>query len=123
MTINRILVTGGSGFIGTNLFEAIRARPDTTLANLDINSPKIDAHRDSWQLTDVRDGKGLNALLKSFRPDAVVHLAARTDLDGKQVRDYSSNTDGVARLLEALDATGFTGPAIFTSSMYVGRPG
>lgn len=123
MNFNRVLVTGGSGFIGTNLIEVLRARSDVTFFNLDINAPKIEVHRGGWRPADVRDPNVLIDSLQSFRPDAVIHLAARTDLDGKRVGDYSGNTDGVARLLEALDATNFAGPAIFTSSMYVCRPG
>ncbi|WP_237155468.1 NAD-dependent epimerase/dehydratase family protein [Oryzibacter oryziterrae] len=123
MSFNRILVTGGSGFIGTNLIEELRKSSNVAVASVDLADPKISSHRSVWQAGDIRDGAALTSLLKAFRPDAVIHLAARTDLDGKTMPDYSANTDGVSRLLEGLDAIGFGGPAIFTSSMYVCRPG
>lgn len=123
MKFNRILVTGGSGFIGTNVIEELRKSPEISLANMDCAAPKIDAHRHIWQASDIRDGAALTNAVRLFQPDAVIHLAARTDLDGKTLTDYSANTDGVSRLLEALDAVGFSGPTIFTSSMYVCRPG
>lgn len=123
MSFKRILITGGSGFIGTNLIEHLRGCPDTVVSSLDLVSPKLVHHQGIWQVADVRDVVGLVKVLKVFQPDAVIHLAARTDLDGRSINDYSSNTDGTSRLLEALDTTGFAGPAIFTSSMYVCRPG
>lgn len=123
MTHERILITGGSGFIGTNLIEHLSNKMGLALASFDLVQPKLLSQRHFWQAIDVRDGIGLVNAIKSFRPDAVIHLAARTDLDGRHLDDYSSNTDGVARLLDALDVTGFSGPALFTSSMYVCRPG
>ncbi|WP_442776730.1 NAD-dependent epimerase/dehydratase family protein [Sphaerotilus montanus] len=123
MIHERILITGGSGFIGTNLIEHLGNKTGLALASFDLVQPKLLSQRHFWQAIDVRDGIGLVNSIKAFRPDAVIHLAARTDLDGRHLDDYSSNTDGVARLLDALDVTGFSGPAIFTSSMYVCQPG
>lgn len=123
MNIKRVLITGGSGFIGTNLIENLSAQTGLILANLDLVQPKLSSHHSFWQCTDVREGARVVDGIRTFRPDAVIHLAARTDLDGQKIEEYSSNTDGTTRLLDALDITGFKGPAIFTSSMYVCRPG
>ncbi len=123
MSIQRILITGGSGFIGTNLISEIQTRPGVSVANLDIAEPKMKAQRHLWRFCDVRDGFNLEKLIREFDPDAIVHLAARTDLDGRTSSDYSTNTDGIARLLEALTSVDFVGPAVFASSMYVCRPG
>ncbi len=123
MNIKKILVTGGSGFIGTNLIEQLAGYADVEVSSLDIASPKRANDRPIWRQVDLRDGTALGATVRAFQLDAVIHLAARTDLDGRNLSDYSSNTDGTARLLEALAAADFKGPAIFTSSMYVCRPG
>ena len=42
--MGKILITGGSGFIGTNLIESLRKANDTLL-NIDIAEPKLDAHK------------------------------------------------------------------------------
>jgi nucleoside-diphosphate-sugar epimerase len=91
--------------------------------NVEMVRPKVRAHDVYWHDVDIREGAKLTEAITSFRPNGVVHLAARTDLGGKELVDYSSNTDGVASLLKALDAIQFSGPAIFASSMYVCRPG
>lgn len=123
MTIQKILVTGGSGFIGTNLIEQLGTSAGVEVSSLDIAPPKRAHDKPVWRQVDLRDGTALGAAVRALQPDAVIHLAARTDLDGRTIGEYSSNTDGTARLLEALDAADFKGPAIFTSSMYVCRPG
>jgi nucleoside-diphosphate-sugar epimerase len=50
-------------------------------------------------------------------------MAARTDLDGTTLADYSSNTDGVAALIECAARLPSLERVIFTSSQYVHRLG
>ena len=42
--MKKILITGGSGFIGTNLIEHLLKKTDAELLTFDINEPKIDSH-------------------------------------------------------------------------------
>jgi nucleoside-diphosphate-sugar epimerase len=66
----------------------------------------------------------LRAALNRVQPDAVVHLAARTDLaETLSVHGYAPNVDGVRNLIEAIRATRSVKRAIFTSSQLVCRVG
>lgn len=98
---SRVLVTGGSGFIGTNLVASYRAA-GVTVVNADVQSPRNSADAHLWAPVDFTRIDDVRALVSRFRPTHVFHLAARTDLHGREVADYAANVEGVAALLAAL---------------------
>lgn len=118
----RCLVTGASGFIGTNFVECMQqARQE--LLNLDIAAPQNENGNASWRQCDILDRSGLRAAIQEFQPTHVVHLAARTDTDGKSVEEYRVNTEGTANLLEAVQESGSVLRFVHTSTQFVLRPG
>jgi nucleoside-diphosphate-sugar epimerase len=121
--MNNILITGGSGFIGTNLIESLIPKTNVTILNLDIKNPKIDSHNAFWVKVDIRDKSLLKSTIEKFNPTIVIHFAARTDLNGTSIEDYSTNTIGTQNVVEVLNEIDFLGIALFTSSMYVCEPG
>jgi len=120
----RILVTGGSGFIGTNLVEDLR-RSGTKVLNLDLRPPLCSAHLPFWQKGDILDRASLVGIFSRFEPTAVVHLAARTDcVENTTVEEgYRSNTEGTANVIEAIKSTPSVSRLVITSTQYVCRPG
>lgn len=120
---NKILITGGSGFIGTNLIEHLLKQNKYTLLSIDKEQPKIEGHRNIWKHVDICEKELLKQTVADFQPDYVIHLAARTDLRGKEVRDYAANMEGVSNLLYALEEVPNLKRAVFASSMYVCEPG
>jgi nucleoside-diphosphate-sugar epimerase len=115
----RVLVTGGSGFIGTNVLDHLTVGGRYEVLNLDIAAPGHPGHRAWWREVDLLDRATLRAAIGNFNPHIVLHLAARTDLGGSRVDDYPANTLGVQHLLEALDTAPALHRAIFASSMLV----
>lgn len=121
--MEKYLITGGSGFIGTHIISALLDKKNILILNIDIKAPKIKMHKSVWKNVDICDKENFIATIKEFQPDFVIHLAARTDLNGKSLSDYKANIEGVENLLEALSLIPHLKRAIFTSSMYVCRPG
>lgn len=118
----KILITGGSGFIGTNLVDYY-IKKGWDVKNLDIKAPQNSQAKDSWQQCDITDYEKLSEIIQQYVPDYIVHLAARTDLDGKSVDDYQANTIGVENVLKASHQLKGLKKILITSSMLVCHTG
>lgn len=121
MNRNKILLTGASGFIGTNLLQHLLS--DNDVLNLDIHIPKIESHNVYWKSVDITDYTILRNAVLDFNPDYIIHLAARTDLDGHSIEDYSANTVGVENLMRIIQELPNLKKVVITSSMLVCHSG
>ena len=120
--MRKILVTGSSGFIGTNLIEKL-INDNEVVLGIDSVSPKKAEHQSIFQQVDICNVNDLSIAILAFNPSIVIHLGARTDLNGKTLEDYKANTIGVENLLDVLEQLPGLEKAIFASSMYVCKPG
>lgn len=110
----RCLVTGGAGFIGSNLVDALLARGDevTVVDNLTTGrlsnlEPALAAGAELTEL-DIRDGEALSRLAAERRPEAIFHLAAQIDVRKSLADpffDAGVNVGGTANVLEAARAS------------------
>lgn len=119
MKIMKILLTGGSGFIGTNFVGMYRCFYD--IVNLDLRPPPVEAYRKHWVDCDILDRRRLVDVFCAERPNAVVHLAARTDTDGVTLDDYVANTDGTRNIIFAVKAAPGIQRLMVTSTQFVNQ--
>ena len=114
----KVLVTGSSGFIGQALVRRLRA------AGFEVAGLDKGAGATTDYVCDILDAGRLNQAVQEFSPDALVHLAARIDLDEKtNLAGYTANIEGVQNVIAAVRLTPSIRRAIWTSSQLVCRVG
>jgi GlcNAc-P-P-Und epimerase len=117
----RILITGGSGFIGTNFVDELHGH-GVPLLNLDIQPPKRVLHTSYWQECDILDLNRTFEFFESFQPTHVIHLAARTDTLSNELDDYRENFNGTENILRCITLTPSVQRVIIASSQFVYAP-
>jgi UDP-glucose 4-epimerase len=106
-----VLVTGGAGFIGSHLVEALLARGHrvAVVDNLSTGRRENVPRDADLHAVDVRDADRLAAVFQAFRPEVVYHLAAQTSVrrsTGDPAGDAAANVVGSINVLEASVRTG-----------------
>lgn len=115
----KIAITGGSGFIATNLIEKFMEK-EWELLNIDIVEPRNPRQYKHWRRVDLLDRDSVIATLAAYKPNLVLHLGARTDLDeDRDIRGYAANIGGVANVIEAVRQAGSVERTLFASSRLV----
>jgi UDP-glucose 4-epimerase len=101
----RVLVTGGAGFIGSHLVDALleRGHRVSVLDNLTTGLRSQVPNEASFHELDLRDAEGVAGALKAEAPEVIFHLAAQADVRRSMDEpsyDASVNIVGSLHLLE-----------------------
>src|SRR4051812_24731664 len=111
----KTLVTGGAGFIGSNLVDALVARGDDVAVIDDISTGKREnldhALSNGAELIelDVRDAQAVSAAVERTGPEVIFHLAAQIDVRksvADPANDARTNVEGTINVLSAAQAHG-----------------
>ncbi len=117
----RVLVTGGTGFVGFHVVKTLKAKGHAVTALVrDINKAKklYDKHGvviDSFVIGSVTDINSVHAALKDC--DGVVHAAAITPMQASSEQDlFATNVDGVKNVIGAACEAGISN-IVYVSSI------
>ncbi len=111
MAAMRALVTGGAGFIGSHLVDALVQRGASVSVVDDLSTGRRERIPDGVTLdvVDVADAPAMAEAVVAERPEVVFHLAAQVDVRksvADPVHDARLNVAGTASVLEAARAAG-----------------
>src|SRR5919107_442037 len=134
----RVLVTGGAGFIGSNLVDALLARGDEVTVVDDLTTGRREnlegalANGAELLELDVRDAGAVAGVFERARPEVVFHLAAQIDVRrsvAETAFDARVNVEGTVNMLEAARGAGVrrfvntsTGGAIYGEGRILPAP-
>ena len=116
----KILVSGGAGFIGSNLVDAFikRGHSVAVVDNLSSGKKQNVNPRARFYKTDITDAKAIEAVFKKERPQVLSHLAAQIDVRRSVAEprfDADVNIGGTLNMLESGRKYGLK-KVIFSSS-------
>ena len=102
MSIRRILVTGSSGYLGSQVVAALARRTDLVTVALDLREPAQRLAGVAYELADIRAPE-VDGIVARHRPDVVVHLASIVTPGKNSSREfeYSVDVGGTRNLLQA----------------------
>ena len=110
----KVLVTGAGGFVGRYLLEAL-LKENYTIAALGIGCQSLKGSLVSLYEADILDFDAVLEAMKKFKPDAVIHLAAQSNVAkswGNPVETTQVNVVGTINVLKAFSIVKASGKFI-----------
>ncbi len=102
MTAKKVLVTGSSGYLGSQTVAALARRPDLAVIALDVREPTARLDGVAYEVADIRAPE-VDTIVARHRPDVIVHLASivTPGKNSNRAFEYDVDVNGTRNLLQA----------------------
>ncbi len=102
MSARCVLVTGSSGYLGSQVVASLAQRQDIATVALDLRTPAQRLPGVAYEMADIRAAE-VDAIVERHQPNVVVHLASIVTPGKNSSREfeYSVDVGGTRNLLEA----------------------
>lgn len=125
--MKKILLTGSNGLLGQKLIDLLKGRSDYELiATARGENRYPDANGFTYVQLDVTNEKEVQAILAKYKPDAVIHTAAMTNVDQCEIEKEGCdllNVKAVQYLANACDANNIHLVHLSTDFIFNGTKG
>jgi len=117
--VSNVVVTGGAGFIGSHLVDALLAEGRRVVVVDDLSTGRSDnvADEADLQVLDISDAGALDGLIDAVAPTEIFHLGAQSSVTVSVTdpgRDCAVNVIGTLNVLQA--AKRHRAPVVFSST-------
>ncbi len=130
----KILVTGGAGFIGSHTIVALHeagylpvviddfsnSKPSVIERLKELTTPELESYEG-----DITNKQFLSKIIRSVKPEAVIHFAAKKAVGesvAKPLEYYRSNVDGLLTVLECMNENDINNVVFSSSCTVYGEP-
>jgi UDP-glucose 4-epimerase len=118
-SMGRAVVTGGAGFVGSHVADALLERGDDVLVVDDLSAGRREVvpERATFEHVDIVDAEALRRAFDGFGPDVVFHLAAQASVTVSMERpDYDCSVNVLGTLHVCEGARRHRAPVVFAST-------
>jgi UDP-glucose 4-epimerase len=107
MSIKKVLITGSSGYLGSQTVAALAGRADLAVIALDVREPAARLPGVTYEVADIRAPE-VDAIVARNHPEVVVHLASivTPGKNSNRAFEYDVDVNGTRNLLQACVAHG-----------------
>lgn len=120
----KVLITGGSGFVGSHLADTLLARNDEVVVIDNFSTGRRDNLKPHRNLTvieqSIANGAAMDKIFTEFKPDVVVHAAASYKDPDNWVEDCHTNVLGTVNVLNATKKAGCKRIVYFQTALCYG---